>query len=353
MPLACTQCRAARVKCDHGDPCSRCQKFGLKCYTRKRKAYKKNRKNGKKRGAAAAAASGKHTKKTKTTQEKGGTALNDALPDTNGTHFISPAADSYAFSLFQHLSPDHWGLQVIIKTIIIITANQASWGLSAAVSWLIRKTGLFDKVSFFGPSRSAERDYNVGDFGHVYDFVMRAHDEKVGAIHTLPWSAWSKDNLGDRVLFVSSNEHIDGGVVSASPCYDEMFVSEKRMKKFKDICSLPMQDGASFMYGKDDFTRCTHAVMDIMAVYETRESGPLTRCVTGVTISHPKQGKIKGNNWVTIYCGQDGLDGVGIHEFIPGELATPPTGPSVKVIGDLGAQDRSAAEAMVQLFNKK
>lgn len=349
--MACTRCHVLKRKCDkQGDaPCSKCANLGLECVVREGKTKKTGTSynNGRKRAAPGTVTA---RKKTKTAQEKGGASvLNTLIPDMNGNHFISPAADSYALSVFQDLSPDHWGLQSVVRSMIIITAVRASWGLCAAISWLVRKTGLSDAINFFCSSRVAEREYKVGDFGHVSDFVLRFHDERVGATGAPPWSAWDEDSLGDRLLFVSSNEHIEEGVVSASPCYHEMFATKNRVANFKDRFSIPFQDGASFMYDKNDFTRCTRAIMDIMRAYKTRNTGPITRCVTGVTMHHPQQGKIKGNNWVTIYLGQEGLDGKGIHEFIPGEA---PTAPSIETIGEIGAQDRSAAEAIVQLFGK-
>ena len=357
--MVCVRCHILKRKCDQrGDaPCTACAERGQKCVPRKysRKFREKSRKqynNGKKRAASDTAAARKKTKTdTVEAPPKGGaSAPNTLLPDMNGNHFISPAADSYALSVFQDLSPDHWGLQSVVRSMIIITAVRASWGLCAAISWLVKKTGLSDTINFFRSSRVAEREYKVGDFGHVSDFVLRFHDERVGATGAPPWSAWDEDSLGDRLLFVSSNEHIEEGVVSVSPCYHEMFATKNRVANFKDRFSLPFQDGASFMYDKNDFTRCAHAVMDIMRTYKTRHSGPITRCVTGVTMYHPQQGKIVGNNWVTIYLGQEGLDGLGIHEFIPGKA---PEAPSVEKIGKIGAHDHSAAEAILQLFEKK
>jgi len=339
--MSCARCHKKRRKCDRGQgkiPCTRCAALGLECVAREKKSRKRYN-DGNKR-----ATPNKKTNKTKPVQEKRGSTP-DALPDTKGNRFTSHAMDSYGFSnAFQHLAADHWGLQAVVKILMSVTVSRASWQICAAVSWLIGKTGLTDSINFFHSSGSAiEREYRVGDFGYVPDFVLRAHDEKVGATCVPPWSVWSKDNLGDRVLVVSSCTHTDEGVVSTSPRYHEMFVTEGRVQRFKDRVSLPMKDSVSFMYHEDDSMRCYHAVINIMKAYKTQHSGPITRCVSGVTMHHPQNGPIEGNIWVTLYLGQEGLDGLAIHEFVHGEAPSEPTS------WELNVEDRSAAEALIQL----
>ena len=131
MPLACTQCCAAKAKCDHGDPCSRCQKLGLKCYTRKRKPYKKNRKNGKKRAAAAAAAAAASPRPKKKTKTEAETALEKGGGTTDITkeikqikeaseRFVGVQVDLTGFQALKHLSPSHWGLRCAVICLMSI-----------------------------------------------------------------------------------------------------------------------------------------------------------------------------------------------------------------------------------------
>lgn len=353
---SCTRCHALKKKCVRASAdasCAHCQKHGLECVPHVRAAWgSKKRKRGRPKKKRAHR-TGKMTKtNTQGAQPKGGGATDDSSPpDTQGNWFVSRATDMYAFTTYRHLSPDHWGLQVMIRTLTVIVANRACWWLCAAVSWLATTTGFANETNFFAPcSVPVDRTYKVGDFGDVATFVMRYHDEKTGATGAGAWVPWSEHTLGDRVLGVSTKEHISGeAVVVSSPRYHQTFVTELKLKKLKDHRSLPFQDFGAFMYSVEDCTRCTHAMVDIIKEYETLTSGPITRCVSKVTLHDPKNGPIKGNAYVTVWCGADGLDGVGIHEFVPGEASTQS---SVKVIEDIGENDRSAAEGMLKLLKK-
>ncbi len=359
----CARCHQRRRKCvreSPGAPCALCQKDGVPCVERKRAAYgSKKRKRGrpKKKKGRTKKIKKTNTQDTAAAQEKGGESAQEndesAPPDTKGNWFVSEEADKHAFSVFRHLSPSHLGLQVVIRTMFLLTLRKGCWGLCSAVSWLATYTGVpgMDFLSSFFSRSLPERTYQVGDFEHLSPYVMQKHDEMVRPKVAGASVRWSKDNIGGRILFTSYKEHVLGeAIVSSSPRYHQIFVTETNEQIFKNHSSVPFFDSGKYMYDKDDFARCTSAATKIMVEYETFSSGPITKCIPDVTLHQPPNAPIRGCIFITfMLAGTQGLDGVGIHEFVPGAV---PAGLDVTLIEKVN-EDTGAAKTLIQLLNKK
>ncbi len=340
MPLACTHCRAARVKCDHGDPCSRCQELGLKCYTRKRKPYKKNRKKQKKRGAAAtsaAAAAARPNKKTKaeTAQEKESRGTSDAPVLPPGNTFFTQIVHDKCLAVLSKLPSSHFGLQCAVKILHALARAKANWYLMTAVSWLATTTGI---GGAFTNRMTTNRRLEVGNFD-LPSFLLRLHNEAVGIPHD-----W--EDVSDRIMIASNSEHI-GGCVCMSPRLDRLCCN--LLPGFREKIVNPTVHSQEYAWRcilGSQVERFADNIIDILQHYETSVSGPFSRCIPNVTLV-TEEGPVTGNCYITYWLGSHGLDMCEIHEFVPHDKVSPT---ALQALPGTELKDTDAANAMLSLI---
>ena len=352
---ACEECRAARAKCDHGKPkCSRCQKRGLECHTRKRKKYKENRK---KRGAAAA--SPRPKKKTKTNTASDSNAIAAAatskeadmlkLVSTTTETFHSPEVDLTAFKMFSKLPPSHFALQTMLKIFLVMACRKASMPLlhlSTSFATAVGLTNIFPSLGNLKRVREVKR----GDFSDIPVHVLRKHDAALCATANDAGSAAgaaAKNWGSDRILLVASKEFAPGGAVFAAS--DEAWRLLNLDETELRTAFQAHDDVIKAAFDTADYNKIAHAVLSMLVTFETRHSPTKTVCTENVTFHSPAEGPILGHMYSTLSLGTNGLDGANIQEFVP--MSKISSGASAMVI-EGNEEDFTAAEAIMALGHK-
>jgi len=355
MPLACTHCRAAKAKCDHGDPCSRCQELGLKCYTRKRKPYKKNRKNGKKRTApSAATAAARPNKKTKTKGGGGGAASPLSPPGVSSVlelaknktdAFYSPEVDLTAFQMFSKLSPSHFAVPTAVKILMVLAYRKASMSLlhyTTSFATVFRLTTIFPSLGNL--NKKHLREVKRGDCSDLPPHVLRAHDAAVG----INDAASAAKNWGnDRIIISATKEFAPEGAlfVASDEAWRLLNLDETEMR----TTFQAHDEVIKAAFDTADYHKIAHSVLSMLVTYETRHDGPLTVCTENLTFLYPVAGHISGHMYSTLWMGTNGLDGVNIQEFVP--LSKISSEASARVVQGT-EEDFTAAEAIMALGHK-
>ena len=345
-PLACANCRKARVRCDHGDPCSRCKARGLKCHTRKRKPYKKPQKR--KRAAATASTATRPAKAQKTTSE-GALSFEATLTDTldlaaqNADPMYSCRVDLSMFRMLRALSPSHFLVQSAIKIVMAWAIRRTSMSLMHLVTTFAVRMGINRFPSFSALGSNNTRNVFIGDYSCVPIHVLRHHDNALGFTPIAAENYRSVWATG-RIVYCSASEFTDKAVFIASDKGRRLLNLEAA-----ELRALPraLFHVVKSMLNEKDFDEASMCTLKLLAEkYETVHCGPVTACTKNVTFQSPVEGKLKGNLYSTIWLGTKGVDCVNIQEFVPTEQISE----SARAVVVQGTDtDLSAARAIMNL----
>jgi len=137
-PVACTNCHAAKVKCNFQSPCDRCTRLGKTCIPhvsqqgRGKKTRKKKRKDGDRDGGKSAKAA-KHSKR--------GAAGKKRTPKQQATEdVLCKSLGSAAASMQFH--PMHYGIRFLIRSWVSFAVRRRSFILLSRAALLASRLGL-------------------------------------------------------------------------------------------------------------------------------------------------------------------------------------------------------------------
>ena len=137
-PVACTNCHAAKVKCNFLTPCERCTRLGKTCIPhvsqqgRGKKTRKKKRKDGE-----AGAGSGKAAKAAKT---KRGAAAGKKATLQQATEDV--LCKSLGSAVAMQFHPKHYGIRFLIRSWVSFAIRRRSFMLLSRAALLASRVGL-------------------------------------------------------------------------------------------------------------------------------------------------------------------------------------------------------------------
>jgi len=348
MP-SCVYCHGKKLKCDKGNPCSRCERLGLKCEVRERKRPKKRKAKGAPEATEATGTSAHQgaagTPGTPPGAGAGGQQgasifdemMDDLASGSSGSDFFSPQVDLSIFDALKELSPSHWGLRVTVKYLMCIAQRKMNMGLIYVVSGFAARVGL---TSYF-PMVFSEirREVKVGEYDDVPEYILRKHDEAVGV--TSAAGGWD----ADRIILISNREYDTGSQFILSPEARRLLVTEEAFASFPtDFLAHDklVQDRLE----TKDYNAVACANLQMLPAYKTKHSGPLSSCVQNVTL-HTLQGPIQVHVYQTLWFGNTGYDGLGIEEFVPVDRVS--ASATARVMHTTPQDEARAAQTMMAL----
>ena len=352
-PPACAQCYANKRKCDGKTPCHECTLREITCTPRQRAPYgsKKKRKRGHQKKAH-------HNKKTKTitAQPKGGNKNNlceqpheeDISDISDIQHIASRTTESFwskeidlnVWRMLKGLSPSHWGFKCAMIIMMTLAVRKGKVGLMHIATSLATAIGFNSYFPIFS-SKRVFRDVKVGEYDTIPAWVMRKHDEAIGAPATAA-GAWNHES--DR-MFVGQYKEFDssGAVFFISPEARRLLVSDDMYAEFPTTIQ-PMDLVVNFIFGDQGYTAISGANMSMGKDYTTQLAGPLSRVVKNLKIM-THQGPIKVHSYQTMWLGYTGYDGVWVQELVPVDKESPTAKAEDIAVKEEEAQ---AAQAMMQ-----
>ena len=254
---ACATCYARKRKCvwsAGADACDLCRSGGLECVPRESK--RRGRPPGSKR-------------------KRDGRITGGEATDTR-VSFWDAMADGWILASLLRLGPNHWGLQHMLYALTARAYAQGSAALLSRAYALVNTLGV-GLSDVTGPLANGIKHTLHATFEAFSDVPMRYHDRALG----LAPQPWTPESLGERIGIIVTAVNAGSGHVGMSHAF-RTILGEELVSELVATSTPILFLGKALLQDRD-VPRGLHAAIYLVEQYTSKEVGPLSVKVPGVS----------------------------------------------------------------------